>query len=427
MARWLSARATRRGRSGQHAWSATANATDAAPALWAVCAILLAVFLTQNMFLVLLPISLTASGLATGTIVGLLVAASEGLGILLTPPAASYGDQHGHGRVLKVGGLVTALGALGLAFATVSHSIWLWVAPVFAYALARTPIMVSALTIVNGMPQPLRIQGINGAVQRAAAILGALLAALLIAWGKWHWGFGSLTLIAIALYAFARKIPTSNTPTRWQRPRHSYAASLQLLRTQRALQASSMVNLTNRAVIVLGNAFFPLSVGVGNTDLAKWVLLFLASRDLTSVACGFTFRPLVERFGLRGAHALMTASSVSGLLVIGLTTTTVITVTLGAALQGVSVFIAIGSANLLATLGGRADGRALRLTSTFYVVSVASLAFPAAFGTVLDTWGGPAVFVAGAGFVAVTMTLVILMIDRRSATTLIPGDGSPDE
>lgn len=376
----------------------------------AVFATVLMVFFTQNMVLTLLPISIESSGVATGLVLGLLLAATEGLGVVIAPPVAAWADRWGYPAVLRAGGIVTAVSMTLLGFASLTHSIWLWAIPVLLYAFVRTFTMASTLAVVTGMPRVLRAHGINSMTQRVAAILAAGLTSVAVIGQWWSWGFWLLALSGVALVLFTRRLPVAQLLSQHDAVpmRRSYVVSLSMLGREKALQASSLVGVTNRVLLVTGNAFFALSIGTGMPGLAGWLLLFLLARDLTSVVCGVAFRPLVVHLGLRSTLVLMGGSSVAGLLIIGLFEISLLSVILGAMLQGVGIFIAIGTTNLLAT-NNQQGGRALRLTSTFYLGSVAALIFPALLGLALDEWGGKSVFVVSAGIVAGVMIAVIVL------------------
>lgn len=390
----------------------------------AVFATVLMVFFTQNMVLTLLPISIESSGVATGLVLGLLLAATEGLGVLIAPPIAAWADRWGYSAVLRTGGIVTAVSMAFLGFASLTHSIWLWAIPVLLYAFVRTFTMASTLAVVTGMPRVLRAHGINSMTQRVAAILAAGLTSLAVLGQWWSWGFWLLALSGVALAVVAQRLPMTPLLSHDAAvPVHrSYGVSLSMLGGEKALQASSLVGVMNRVLLVTGNAFFALSIGTDVPGLAGWLLLFLLARDLTSVVCGVVFRPLVIHLGLRGTLVLMGASGVAGLLIIGLFEISFLSVVLGAMLQGVGVFIAIGTTNLLATNDQR-GGRALRLTSTFYLGSVAALVFPALLGVALDGWGGKSVFVVSATIVAGVMIAVIILARKWTRASARSGGG----
>ncbi len=91
-----------------------------------------------------------------------------------------------------------------------------------------------------------------------------------------------------------------------------------------------------------------------------------------------------------------------------------------AGIAGVILFIAIGTTNLLATSDQR-GGRALRLTSTFYLGSVAALVFPALLGFALEEWGGRSVFVVSATLVAGFVIAVVVLARKWTRASLREG------
>src|SRR5699024_9116186 len=75
----------------------------------------------------------------------------------------------------------------------------------------------------------------------------------------------------------------------------SFRISVSLLRRDKALLASSLVNVNNLVVMILGNSFFPLTLDVPLAELSIWVLSLLVVRDGISVITGMIFRSLARR------------------------------------------------------------------------------------------------------------------------------------
>lgn len=184
-------------------------------------------------------------------------------------------------------------------------------------------------------------------------------------------------------------------------PRDSYAVSLRMLRDERALQASSLINIGAVTVGLLGNAFYPLALEVRPERLAFWVLVLLLFRDLTSVCVGPFFHTIVAAVGLQRVMVMLASFNV----------------------------ISIGSTNFLATQGGMIGGRGLRLTATNYGISVSSLFLPLMFGALFDILGARAVFISGAVVVAAVMAGAVHLARGWSpvdARVQAPGHGDDE-
>lgn len=371
-----------------------------------VLSLLGAVFVTENLFQTLLPVSLDANGLGSGLVVGTLLAVAQGLGIACSPPAAAWADAHGRGPVLRAGAVAIAVATLVLGVVSYGATWWMWLLPVVLYGTARTATMTNAITLVTMTGDPLRIQGFNGAVQRAAAAVAAVVAAAVIAAHQWHWGFWLMTccsaaVVPLAFRAAPRRRPAAPAVPTWQ----SYRRSFAMLR-ERPIQASSLINVNNFAVMLLGNSFYPLALDVPRDELGAWVLALLLCRDLTSVVTGPAFRPLARRLGLRAVMIAVGSCNAAGLCLVALLGANVAGVVTAAVLQGFAMSLAIGTTNILATRSG-GGGSGLRIVATNYVGSVGAVLLPIGFGVVYDATGPRVLFLVGAGVVAVLALLVL--------------------
>ncbi|MGW4422452.1 MFS transporter [Streptosporangium sp. NPDC004631] len=355
-------------------------------------------FTTEAMFQTLLPVTLQAAGVASGLLVGVFIAVSQSTGLLVAPPAAALGDSRGRARVLVVGGLAVAAAAAMLAAVVAGAPIWLWSLPILGYGLARGTVVIVTLGVVARSGDPYRTQGFNGAAQRLASALAALLTALVVLWRGWSAGFLLMAVLALVFAVLAWGVHgRADRDVGVAVPaRASYRESLGMLRREKALRASSLINLNLNILVILGNAFYPITLDVPTGELAAWLLILLLCRDLTSVVTGPWFRAVAGILGLRGVVLLSGACAVAGLLVVGVAGGTLAGVVAGAVLHGLAISMGIGSTNILATSGGD-GGTALRLTATNYANSIGSSVLPVGFGLVFDLLGPGSVFLFGAG------------------------------
>lgn len=382
----------------------------------------LLLFTTEAVFQTLLPVGMDAAGVGSGLLIGVFIAVSQGAGLFTASPVAAVADHRGRGRVLVVCGLALAASLTGLGAASLGGSAWLWAVPVVGYGLARGATVIITLGVIARSGEPYRTQGLNAATQRLASVLGALLTAVFIMWQGWAAGFWLMAVLVLVFVWLARGVSgrADRDPDAAVPAGEGFAVTLRMLRAERALQASSLINLMINTLVVLGNAFYPLALDVPTAELARWLLVVLLCRDLTSVAAGPLFGILAARIGLRGVIALSGACTVSGLVVVGISGSNAPGVVTGAVLHGIAVSMGNGSTNILATASGT-GGTALRLTATNHINFIGSMALPISFGLVLDLVGPRSVFLSGAGVTLLLAVGVLILV--RPVPGDRPGDG----
>jgi hypothetical protein len=368
------------------------------PGAAGVGAVLVPVFLfmlADSLFQTVVPLGLAASGVGSGTLIGVLLAIPPVVGVIAALPTAAWGDTHGRPPVVRTAALVAAGALLLLAVVSYGRGFWWWLLPVVVFGLARLTVWVPLLAAVTGLPRPLRVQGVNSTVQRLAAALAAVVNAVLIGAQLWAPALVALAVTFVAIAALAAR--TRGAPELPAvPPRRSFAVGLSLLR-RRSLQASSLVAIGCTSLVLLGNSFFPLALDAPPSQVAMAVLVLLLTRDLTSAALGPGYRRLVGRLGLKAALVAFAALGAAGLGLVVVAAGDLLVLGIGAALQGAAVTLAIGTANILAT--GEFDvvaGRGIRIATTNLPNGVVSIVLPVLFGVVFDLAGIGWVFGLGA-------------------------------
>lgn len=371
-----------------------------------------ALFVTESLFQLLLPISLADEGRSSGALVGVLLALSQGAGLLVLAPVAARTDRAGRRGTLRVTGPLLAVCSLVLALVETTGSPALWVVPVLLYGFARGAAVTAVLGEVAHSPQGVRVQGFNGAVQRLTAAVAVVIAAVLLARGQAWIGYAAMAGFGLLVWWLAAGLPApADPPPGPLVDTGSYRRAWTLLRGSTALQASSLVSLTVNTTVILGNSFYLLVLDVSAEQAAVWVLALLLCRDVASVLLGPAYRRIHALLGMTGVLVVMGGAAVSGLLLVALTSG-VVGIVLAAVLQGASVALGIASTNLLA-IGDPTGGLALRLAATNYVNLVGCLLLPLCFGLLASTLGPRSVFVFGAAVAAVLMAAVLVL--RRRA------------
>ncbi|MEY9210739.1 hypothetical protein NI17_013885 [Thermobifida halotolerans] len=387
-----------------------------------VMLMVLILFTVDAVVQTVLPVALAANGLGSGLLVGVFLALAQGLGLLIAPPVNAHADRRGRRGVLAVGGLLIAACAVGVVLA-VGRGAWVWVVVVLGYGLGRGATVVTTLAVVARTGDPYRTQGYNGATQRLAAALAAVLAATVLTDGRWVWAFWLTAAFGIAFALLSLRVAgPGGDPGAGVAVARSYPVSLGMLRGDRALQASSLVNLNLACLTLIGNSFYPFVLDVPAGELAGWLLALLLCRDLAAVASGPLFGTVVGRVGMRGVLLLTGGCSVAGLLAVGLGGG-IAGVVVGALLQGVAISTGIGATNILAT-SAREGGTGLRLAATNYLNGVGSVAVPVLLGLSFDLAGASSVFVLGALVCAALVAGVLALGGGTQAGSNRQGRGS---
>ncbi len=367
--------------------------------------------MSDTLMQTILPISLTETGAASVAMIGVLIAIPQGVGFLTAMPGAAAGDARGRGRVVAVCACIGAIATVTISITSVGHSWLWWIVPLLLFGLTRLTVWVSILATISTTGDRLRMQGINGATQRLAAALGALVAATVIARHAWEWGYaligtGFFALAALALVVMVRPADDAgvSVPTR-----ASYGLAVQLAGRDRAIKAASMAAMSCLTLILVGNSFFALTMDVGAGELAALVALLLVTRDVASVLIGLTFKRLVDTVGLSGTVTIAMACGVTSMGVLAVAGGTPPGIVCAAILQGTGICLLIGSSNLLAVAssGMRTGGPGLRMAASQIGPGIAALLLPVALASALE-FGGAGLLYGLAGSCLLVLGLVAL-------------------
>lgn len=377
-----------------------------------VLAVIFGVVLVETVFQTLVPVVLTEVRGATGVTVGLALAVTHGASLVVSAPAAAVCDRRGPGRTVLASALLAAVSLVALVPLASDTRHELWVVPVVGYGIARGVTMMAALAMVARLRDPLATQGRNAATQRAAAVAGTAVAAVAIAVQGWTSGLVVLAVLgALALVVAARLPRPASPPIGARAALHGFVDVARLLRDQPGLRASTLLNVMTTLVFVLGNSFLPVVLLARTPDAATWVFVLVVCRDLVAVAAAFSFARLTRRLGVRGTLAVVAATVVASfvLLAVSLAPWALAAAALA---SGVSLGLAIGSTNLLAT-SAPGGGVAQRLSATFYAPALAALVVPVSLGAALDHWGAQGMYVLPA-VLSVVLGLAVLHQARRA-------------
>jgi predicted MFS family arabinose efflux permease len=383
-----------------------------------LAALFAAVFLfmfADTVLLTILPVTLKQTGAASAGLIGLLVALPQGIGFITALPAAAYGDTRGPARLASWAACLAALASVA-AIAAAGRPVAWWLLPVIGIGLARLVVWTSLLAAVSTSGDPPVMQGLNGATQRAAAAVAAVATAVVIGRQAWSSGYVGVAvpyavlvpLTLIALARAGRNRTGEDRPDegreRFPRPAQSYRFTAQVVVSDPAIRASSLVAMCAVTVMTLGSSFFALTLDASPRQVAGTLVILLLTRDVTSIATGPLLPRVLRRLGVGGTVVLATVSGAAGLAALAAPARGWPLTVAAAALQGVSICLCIGCTNLLAvgSRGRRVAGPGLRIASSNLGACAGSLLLPVGMGAVLEHGGATALF---AGTAAVTAVL----------------------
>lgn len=229
------------------------------------------VFSAQTLVLILLPLALRSAGLSSAA--ALAVMSVLGLvGVVIDVPIASLSDRVGHPRIIFAGGILTAAAGLLLGLGEVD-AVLIWGVVLYSFGLSMTFAPLLALLTEATRPSDYpRIQGMNGGVQGAATVSGALLAGLI---GQSDSGAALLLITVLGLGICASIAGVSGAGRSGRGPLRktimgSYENAYRLTR-RHGIRAAMLVSaLYAVAFLVVGNSLLPL-VLIEEPQLEPWV------------------------------------------------------------------------------------------------------------------------------------------------------------
>ncbi|MGC5249519.1 MFS transporter [Gordonia sp. DT219] len=356
-----------------------------------------------------MPVTLEKTGAASAGVIGLMIALPQGIGFISSLPAAAFGDARGRARMVAFTSLL--LGAAGLAMAClVGASVVWWLLPVIMIGLTRLVAWVSILATVSTTGNPHVMQGLNGATQRGAAAVAAIVAAVVVASGIWQAAFVGVAVAMVALAPLTRSVLPSTGAgyAAGPHPREAYGFARTVVIGDWGIRASSLVAMCAMTVMTLGNSFFALTVDGSPHRIAIILVILLLARDVASILVGTVLPSLLIRLGIGGTVVVAGMCGSSGILMLAIPDLGWALMIVAAVLQGAAVCLCIGCTNLLAvnSTGGRPAGAGLRIAASNLIPCMGALLVPIAMGSTLQHLGrvpmfiGTALLAGGLGLVA---------------------------
>ncbi|SDS52133.1 hypothetical protein [Jiangella sp. DSM 45060] len=287
-------------------------------------------------------------------LVGVVIGAALGLGLLATPAAtARLGRGAGRAVVAWCAAGLLVSGALSLTPAGLPVAAVVGTALVFG--VARAVAMLALLTEVGRLGPASPGQGLNSAAQRLGSGLGGLAAGWVVAGERYAAGAALLAAgagVVVLLSRWSTSGPAGAPPAVSVPLRRRFAETGALLRRDRAVQAASLVNLLVWLCVIVGNSLVPVALldrgwSAGSTGAGIVVLVLL--RDLTSAAAGATCWPLVRRLPVAAIVAGATALQVAAVVVMLAGGFGIAGLAAASVLSGAAVAVGIACANVVAT------------------------------------------------------------------------------
>lgn len=422
-------------------------------------ATLLCVFLVfgvETVFAAVLPLHLVGLGLGDPGFVGIVLALSNGAGLLLLPFLVAVIDGPHRARAMQwsAGAMIAGCALVVLAGPVVDEggdgvAAIMVAGGVLVFGAARVLGCVCLLTEVARLPGDRTLtQGWNGAAQRSGSGLAVLAAGGLIAMAAWTGAYvvviavlaGWIALVAFAVPRRARHgmdapgadesgaevsradVSGVEVPAAGAR-RSAFApalACLAQLRRPRVL-ASAALNVIILLVLLIGNSFAALALApaLDETSLAALLIATIVVRDACSVLAGIGYGAVRRWLGESGMVAVIGVAATASLVLLAIVPTLVGAHLVAAVVQGVLVGFGIATTNLLATTGDTSTPPGIRIAASQLPAGAVLLVAPIGFGVIVGG-AGPALAYAALALLAALAAAVMVSALRSGA-----GSGRP--
>jgi MFS family permease len=385
-----------------------------------VFACLFGLLVVNTMVQVALPLHAVSQGIAPSS-VGVLIAITLGVGLVLDVPVSALSDAVGRRVPIMVGGALLAVGpvvlarsvtfgglAAGAACAAAGASLVMWPALAFVSELA-TP------------PELNRVQGINGAVQRSGLVFATVVLVFLLAKeGGIITGFliasSAGVVIVIAAGAIREPMWKKSALTVALAPRSYVLAGRLVARSRLVLMGSAMVLITTSTVLVVGNSFFPLYFVDGLGQPSALAAAMLSWRNLLAALVSLQFGRIARRFELLPIILVANAAAVAS-VVLMLVGSAALFLFFLLTLQGLAYGFSVATSNLLAIAGTAREERALGFATQQVMGRLGAVLLPLLLGWTLETGGWRAMLVMAS--VAVSLFLLLLVATSRRMRTAV--------
>ncbi|RZI95111.1 MAG: hypothetical protein EOO67_03255 [Microbacterium sp.] len=395
-------------------------------------AVLLGVFLVfgvETIVAAAIPLTASALGVGDAGFVGILLALTNGAGLLALPFLSRLFDDARRLAATTAAGALMAGGLLLMLAAAVGVPApqLLLTAGVSLFGLGRILGVLSLLATIAGLPGDApRQQGWNAASQRLGSGIALLLSIGLVSTGSWAAAFAAL-LVAVALWTLvarrtARPVPRTAAPREKSaasapplRPLVSAVACVAELRRPR-VRAAGFLNVVILLVLVTGNSFAAMGAAdsIDASQLGLLVTLSICVRDGCSVVVGISAGRLLRKLGERGSLVLVGLAAVGGVAMLAAMPSHTVAVIASAALHGAMVGLAIPLANLLASTGEVSEAPVgMRLASSQLPAAIALLTAPMLFGAILGASGATAAYLAVVAVIVGAGIVVFTAVRRR--------------
>lgn len=370
----------------------------------------------QTMITVLVPLSAASMGTPEGRI-GLLIAIPGLMALLAGFPCAALSDRIGRRRLLISGAALTVGAAL--VFSSTEAYGWLVLGMAVA-GLSNSVFFLPALAYVSEVVSSeihVRVQGYNGGLQGLAALMGVLLAGVLIDTVGFSWAFVAAGLLGLLTVLAALRteetVRFSGDGFALREIISGYRRAARILFTRPQVQMAVVIGiLYSTAITSVGDAFFPLFATTRLGHSSTIASSLLGVRNLAATATSLLFGAIATRFGVLRALFVGQAIESLGLLLLPWAPNLVVTGGLLAA-QGVGLGLCPATANVLVADGTSSDERGLGFACVGVTWRVAAVVVAPLLGLLAERAGLYLVFVAGGAFAAMGMVTLVFLQHRR--------------
>jgi MFS family permease len=347
-------------------------------------------------------------------VVGIVVAMPGALGIALDIPMAGFVQAFGRQRIIAAGGVLLAAGAILLAVVSSPVGMALGFAFVGAGVGATFLTSLGYLSEIVEDRHLARVQGINGAMQGAGAMIGVFVMGAIAEVLSLRAAFVLPAALGLGLAFYAISIPNRHPgPSASTAVGAQFRQAFQMLARRPPLQISAALTFHSAVVAVaVGAVYVPLfaatKLGLG----PGFIGTVLALRLAMAVVMSSLFGAFVARAGLIKPLVATNLLSVASVCLLPLCEEPeqLLAVLM---VQGVGISFVAAASNTLASISTTSSERILGLAAVSFVSRVSLLAVPVFLGVVLGLLGFTGMFLVAAALVLLATAFTVDRANRH--------------
>ena len=383
-----------------------------------VVLVIVAIFATlaaQIMVLILVPLAAVDLGLSPTTAVAL-IAVWGLLGIFIDIPISALSDARGRRPPVVAGGLAMAAGVVALAMAS---DLALLLVGMALFGLGQSLTFGPLLAFLTEIAEPARhanIQGVNGAIQGVATVIGALLAAVFAGAGL------AIAFIPVFVLALVTSAAVIAVPERLGHSVRgfdrrqlfgSYRLAFKMGVSRPGVTLSSLMSVLFSIVFLVAVAsILPLVLVEIEGYAIVLAAALVAFRNLAASVMSLAFARVSGRFGVTRSLVNLSWLAVIGTALLAVTTASPVLILIPLVMQAAGLAFGPAAANVLVTQATSVDERAVGMAAGTVAGRLAVLVVPIMLAPlVVPSMAGSAFLAAAA--MAAGVVLLMHVVARR--------------